>query len=200
MQELCFPFSICEEECSICEFQEKQPLRRIALSLIKKFKKAVSHCLCLTKGIAAMITNTRIDKYTDPSSKIWNATTSAGATIKPALDFATTLSTSTSGEAKYAPELYPNIAAVASVYGDADGKYNKFLRAAEPQFMSEPYILWNQPFALDESSGRVQGSTIISSVSTKSLPAPAGLEVFGLVLQLKQSQCAIYSSSDWISN
>ncbi|KAF8964980.1 hypothetical protein BDZ97DRAFT_1918689 [Flammula alnicola] len=108
MQELCFPFSICEEECSICEFQEKQPLRRIALSLIKKFKKAVSHCLCLTKGIAAMITNTRIDKYTDPSSKIWNATTSAGATIKPALDFATTLSTSTSGEAKYAPELYPH--------------------------------------------------------------------------------------------
>lgn len=81
---------------------------------------------------------------------MWNKTTNEGATIKDALDFAMTISASTSKEGDYASELYPNIAAVASVYGDPDGKYATFLSQAEPQFVQEPHYLWNQPFAEKE--------------------------------------------------
>lgn len=64
-----------------------------------------------------------------------------------------TIPASASKENSYAAELYPNIAAVAAVYGDADNKYLNFLKSAEPGFMSEPFILWNQPFAENEQSG-----------------------------------------------
>ncbi|KAF9473986.1 chondroitin AC/alginate lyase [Pholiota conissans] len=119
-------------------------------------------------NLAAMITNARIEKYADPSSTVWNKTTAEGATIKTALDFALGLSASATGESKYVEELYPNVAAVAAVYGDAGGKYDAFLKQGEPGFMGEPYILWNQPFALDEASGRVTSTPSSSSPATKS--------------------------------
>ncbi|KAF8177692.1 chondroitin AC/alginate lyase [Pholiota molesta] len=119
-------------------------------------------------NLAAMITNARIARYVDPTSTVWNKTTTAGATIKTALDFALTLSAAASGEAKYVEELYPNIAAVGSVYGDVGGKYVSFLKQGEAAFMGEPYILWNQPFALDEASGKVTTTPVPSAVTQAS--------------------------------
>jgi hypothetical protein len=81
---------------------------------------------------------------------MWNKTTQEGSTIKDALDFAMTISPSTSQEDDHAAELYPNVAAVASVYGDPDGKYAAFLDQKEPQFVREAFYLWNQPFAVRE--------------------------------------------------
>uniref|UniRef100_A0A8H7XTG2 Alginate lyase domain-containing protein n=1 Tax=Psilocybe cubensis TaxID=181762 RepID=A0A8H7XTG2_PSICU len=104
-------------------------------------------------NLAAMITNARLAKYADPSSTVWNTTTTAGATIKTALDFAMTLPASTSGETSYTEELYPDVAAVASVYGDPDGKYLAFLKKGDPKFIAQPYIVWNQPFAEQETGG-----------------------------------------------
>ncbi|KAF4613020.1 hypothetical protein D9613_010913 [Agrocybe pediades] len=110
-------------------------------------------------NLAAMITNARIAQYADANTNVWKKTTTAGATIKSALDFAMTISAATSDETSYASELYPNIAAAASVYGDADGKYVSFIKAAYPGFMTEPFVLWNQPFAEGEASGLAPTST-----------------------------------------
>lgn len=101
----------------------------------------------------AVQTNARLAKYADPTSTFWNKTTAAGATIKSALDFALTISPSASGETSYAEELYPNAAAVASVYGDASGNYENFLKKADGEFVERPYMLWDQPFADDLSTG-----------------------------------------------
>ncbi|KDR80834.1 hypothetical protein GALMADRAFT_135935 [Galerina marginata CBS 339.88] len=112
-------------------------------------------------NLAAMITNARLAKYADRSSTVWNKTTKTGGTIKSALDYAMTISASASNESRYASEIYPNIAAVASVHGDAEGKYLAFLKVAYPGVMIEPFILWNQPFAQNEASG------VVSSPSPK---------------------------------
>ncbi|KXN81032.1 hypothetical protein AN958_06278 [Leucoagaricus sp. SymC.cos] len=101
-------------------------------------------------NLAAMITNARLAEYANPNEPVWNKTTKEGATIKDALDFALTISASASNETSYANELYPNIAAVASIYGDPDGKYTTFLDQAEPQFPAEAFYLWDQPFAEKE--------------------------------------------------
>lgn len=91
-----------------------------------------------------------------------------------------TIPASVRGEEKYVGELYPNIAAVASVYGDADGKYLNFLKKAYPGFMSEPFIFWNQPWAQNETSGNAPVSTTgqlnaqSTSTSTKKSGAPSG--------------------------
>jgi hypothetical protein len=69
-----------------------------------------------------------------------------------------TIPASVRGEEQYVGELYPNIAAVASVYGDADGKYLNFLKQAYPGFMAEPFIFWNQPWAQNETSGNAPAS------------------------------------------
>lgn len=121
-------------------------------------------------------TNARIAAYVDPTTTVWNKTTTAGTTIKSALDFALTLNAATSNEEKYVQELYPNVAAVGAVYGDADGKYVAFLEAGEPAFMGEAYILWNQPFALNEASGTVPvnvaaSGTLSTAKSTKTAKA-----------------------------
>ncbi len=57
------------------------------------------------------------------------------------------ISANSSGESSYSADLYPNIAAVASVYGDEDGRYASFLNAADPGYAEQPYFLWNQPLA-----------------------------------------------------
>jgi len=47
-------------------------------------------------------------------------------------------------ESTHASELYPSIAAVASVYGDPGGTYNYFLSQHDPDYAAEPYFLWNR--------------------------------------------------------
>ncbi|KAF5314977.1 hypothetical protein D9619_007552 [Psilocybe cf. subviscida] len=104
-------------------------------------------------NLAGMITIARIAAYAAPSSSPWSTPSGSGATIQKALDFAITTSAATSKEGKYAEELWPNVASVASVYGDAEGKYLAYLKKNAPGFMSEPYILWNAPFGAGEASG-----------------------------------------------
>lgn len=57
------------------------------------------------------------------------------------------INTSESDETLYAQELYPSVAAVASVYGDPHGTYAAFLNQEEPAYDEEPYFLWDQPLA-----------------------------------------------------
>jgi hypothetical protein len=99
-------------------------------------------------NLAAMIMSARMSAYSSPTSpSMWDETTAEGANIKTALDFAMAISPSDSGEADYAAELYPNIATVASVYGDPDGKYVDFLSKVYSGYAYEPFFLWNQPLA-----------------------------------------------------
>ncbi|KAK0205589.1 chondroitin AC/alginate lyase [Desarmillaria ectypa] len=97
-------------------------------------------------NLAAMITNARLAAYAAPSSPVWN-NTSSGATIKTALNYAKGISANSSGENSYSAELYPSMAAVASIYGDEDGRYASFLNAADSGYAEQPYFLWNQPLA-----------------------------------------------------
>ena len=112
--------------------------------------------------------NARLAKYADPSSTFWNKTTAAGATIKSALDFAMGVSPSASGETSYAEELYPNVAAIASVYGDASNNYENFLKKADGEFNQQPYMLWDQPFAVDLASGLATTPAAHKSATTAS--------------------------------
>lgn len=66
-----------------------------------------------------------------------------------------TISPTPTGEDRLAWELYPPMAAVASMYGDEGGRYAAFLAKADPGYAAEPYFLWNQPLA----GGTVVGNT-----------------------------------------
>jgi hypothetical protein len=44
-------------------------------------------------------------------------------------------------------ELYPDVAAIASVYGDPDNKYASFLKIGDPNYPRAPYFLYNQPLS-----------------------------------------------------
>ncbi|KAJ6537220.1 chondroitin AC/alginate lyase [Mycena vulgaris] len=97
-------------------------------------------------NIAGMITNARMLTYADPTSKPWNAS-SNGSTIQTTIDFLMTTDPSVKDEQNIVPEIYPNIAAIASVYGDPDGKYVKFLNASGFSYADDATFLWDQPLA-----------------------------------------------------
>lgn len=103
---------------------------------------------------------------------MWNKTTKGGATIKDAADFAMGFHASDSHEGGSA-ELYPNVAAVASVYGDSDGKYLAYLKQVSANFVEDASYLWDQPFAVEE--GLAASATVSSSPpsSTASLSPSA---------------------------
>ncbi|KAF9459037.1 chondroitin AC/alginate lyase [Collybia nuda] len=92
-------------------------------------------------NLAAMITNAQIGQFVDVPA--FDLKTSAGATIKDALDFAM----AQSPKDEDAAELYPVIASVAAVYGDPEGKYAAFLAKASPNYPGDPYFLWSQPLS-----------------------------------------------------
>jgi len=94
--------------------------------------------------------NARIHAYSDPTSKPFEYTTNAGTTIKSALDYCQALNPAATNEEDYANEIYPYVAAIASVHGDPTKKYIDFLRKADPTFLAQPYIFINQPFAVGE--------------------------------------------------
>lgn len=74
----------------------------------------------------------------------------------------------TGPDASYVAELYPNIAAVASKYGDPDNKYASFLAKAEGDaYVKDANFFWNQP--LSDSGFAKEGST-----STMKAPAATG--------------------------
>jgi hypothetical protein len=61
-----------------------------------------------------------------------------------------TIPASASQETTYTTELYPSIAAVASIYGDPQGTYAAFLGKGSA-YALEAYFLWNQPLAGGEA-------------------------------------------------
>ncbi|KAL0573412.1 hypothetical protein V5O48_008534 [Marasmius crinis-equi] len=100
-----------------------------------------------TYNIAAIITLARIGQYVDPNYNVWDRTTSKGGTLKKAFDFALALDPAVRNETSARAEMYPCVAAMGSVFGDPDGKLQKFLDDSSPEYASEPHFLWNQPFA-----------------------------------------------------
>jgi len=94
-------------------------------------------------NLAAMITNARIGSYAGGS--FWDTRTKSGATIANALDYAMTKEPG--AEIRYSGELYPNVAAVAAVYGDPGGRYAAFLKSKDARYPLEAYFLWDQPLS-----------------------------------------------------
>ncbi|KAI0048690.1 chondroitin AC/alginate lyase [Auriscalpium vulgare] len=92
-------------------------------------------------NLAAMITNARIGAYLGFDA--WNLTTATGGTIHAALDFALAAKPDPDGLS----EPYQSAGAVASVYGDAQGKYAAFLAQNEPAYPKEPWFFWYQPLS-----------------------------------------------------
>lgn len=120
--------------------------------------------------------NARLGEYVGVVA--WNKTTSAGATIKTALDFAMTTTTESSTELQ---ELYPDIAAVASEYGDPDHTYTKYLASKEnSQYVTDANFFWNQPlYDSGYASSLVKSSTAsgASRTSKDSKPRPTGSSI-----------------------
>ncbi|KAJ7032159.1 chondroitin AC/alginate lyase [Mycena alexandri] len=113
-------------------------------------------------NLAGMITNARLLKYANPTSQPWNAT-AKGATIQTALDFLMTIHPSKTGETNTTAEIYPSIAAVASVYGDSDGKYIKYMNAAKFPYADDATFLWDQPLAGGAMSAKLHPLRFFSS-------------------------------------
>lgn len=90
-------------------------------------------------------TNAKLAEYV--GVVVWNKTTTEGATIQTALDYAMSVPAG-SDEQAYAAELYPNIAAVAAIYGDPSNKYTGFLvKATEAGYIKDASFFWNQPLS-----------------------------------------------------
>ncbi|KAF7297424.1 Chondroitin AC/alginate lyase [Mycena indigotica] len=99
-------------------------------------------------NIAGMVTNARILQYADPKSKHfgWNAKADHGATIRTTLDFLISTDPGASGETDILAEVYPNLAAVAVVYGDGHRKYANYVdqKGFGGAYANEPAVLWAQ--------------------------------------------------------
>lgn len=90
----------------------------------------------------AVITLNRIADYLKTMNG-WDTKTSQGVNIQAAVDFAMTVPPDDEGPT----EAYPNIAAIASHYGDPDGKYASWLKSHEATYPGEAWFFWNQPFS-----------------------------------------------------
>ncbi|KAF7358858.1 Chondroitin AC/alginate lyase [Mycena sanguinolenta] len=97
-------------------------------------------------NIAGMVTNARLLSYADPTSTPWN-TTAQGQTIQGTVDFLMTVNPAATNEQAVKAEIYPNIAAIASAYGDPTGKYVGFLNATGFAYADDATFLWDQPLA-----------------------------------------------------
>jgi hypothetical protein len=95
-------------------------------------------------NLEALITNARIGAYLGVN--YWNTTTSAGSTIKTALDYAMQFNVTASGDGP-TEELFPDMAAVAAVYGDPGNQYADYMKNRNENYPGEPYFLFNQPLS-----------------------------------------------------
>ncbi|KAJ7626085.1 chondroitin AC/alginate lyase [Roridomyces roridus] len=114
---------------------------------------------------AGMITNARLLAYASPTTSPsgWNATSSAGTTIKSAMDFLMKTDPAATNESNVAIEIYPNVAAVASAYGDAAGAYGSFLNQSASKvvgfnYADDPTFLWDQPLAGGDVDAAKEGN------------------------------------------
>lgn len=111
-------------------------------------------------NLAAMIVNARLgDMVGYPA---WQLKSTAGATIQEACNYAMTFTAAQSNETGYDAELYPNVAAVAAIYGDPDGKYSQWLAGRDTSFPGQPYFLWDQPLS---NAGLTGAPTATSSAA-----------------------------------
>jgi hypothetical protein len=95
-------------------------------------------------NLQAVIINARIAAYVGVN--YWNTSTSAGANIKSALDYAMQFKVEHDGDGP-TEELFPDMATVASVYGDPGNKYADYLKNGNQNYPGEPYFLFNQPLS-----------------------------------------------------
>jgi hypothetical protein len=125
-------------------------------------------------NLAAMIVNAKIGVYVGITDA-WNRTAKSGVGIKAAADYAITLPAS--GEENAELELLQPLAAVASVYGDPDGKYAAFLKSKDQQYPSRGYYLLatglsdsglTQTSTSSGSAGVPQATGVAASNSTTS--------------------------------
>ncbi|KAF7331536.1 Chondroitin AC/alginate lyase [Mycena kentingensis (nom. inval.)] len=137
-------------------------------------------------NIAGMITAARLLKYADPSSNVWNTSSMAsGATIQAALDFTMGVDPSKDQPdgydslAQVTAEIYPNVAAVASTYGDPDGKYLKFLKESGFPYADDPFFVWEQPLAGGKGSAGTAATTSAKGVVSASKAAAASATASG---------------------
>jgi hypothetical protein len=70
-----------------------------------------------------------------------------------------TFTASSSNETDYDDELYPNVAAIAAIYGDPDGKYAQWLAGRDQSYPGQPYFLWDQPLSNSGLSGAPSGTS-----------------------------------------
>ena len=127
-------------------------------------------------NLAALITNAQLADRVGLSPPGWNRTTSSGATIRTALDYAMSLDPASTGEKDALSELSPSVAFIASKFGDPDGKYAAFLERADGSYPGQPYYLLSQG---------VSNSGIESSDNGRTDYGAAGqVRVSGVVLGL----------------
>jgi len=118
-------------------------------------------------NLAAMILNAKIGDYL--GLDFWNTTTTAGGNIQKAADFTMLQKlNSTDGDGPIW-ELYPSVAAVASKYGDPDGKYAAFMANADNTYPAQPYFMFNQNFSDSNLAAATPtgGGSAIPSASAK---------------------------------
>ncbi|KAF8179734.1 alginate lyase-domain-containing protein [Mycena galopus ATCC 62051] len=114
-------------------------------------------------NIAGMVTNARLLSYADPESAPWNITTKAGVTIQKSVDFVMTVNPAATTEQNVTAEIYPNVAAVASAYGDPDGQYTRFLNASGFAYADDATFLWDQPLAGGDTLGETNSTSASNS-------------------------------------
>ena len=94
-----------------------------------------------------------------------------------------TVSASASHEEEDEEEIYPIIAAVAAVYGDKNNVYLNFVKKSRPEFMRDPYILWNQPWGMNGFSGQSLTSIIRGNKNWNLFPEISGLRRIKIYVQ-----------------
>ncbi|CAE7181175.1 unnamed protein product [Rhizoctonia solani] len=115
-------------------------------------------------NLAAIIVNARIGQYVGYDA--WQLKTKNGTTIQDACNYAMTFTATQSGGTGYDAELYPNVVAVATIYGDTDDKYSKWLASRDTSFPGQPSFLWNQPLSNAGLSGAPSSSSNYSTPNT----------------------------------
>ena len=137
-------------------------------------------------NLAALVVNAKIGTYVGITDA-WNRTSKSGAGIQQAANYAMTLDAT--GEENYVQELFPPIAAIASVFGDPEGKYAAFLKSKDQSYPGSGYYLLanglsdsglTQPTG-GSSSGGSGGSSGSGSGSNSGSNAAGRTETGGLV-------------------
>lgn len=131
-----------------------------------------------------MITNAKIGSYVGITDA-WNRTAASGAGIQTAAEYAMSMPfTSGAGDdeetgesAATELELLQPLAAIASIYGDPDGKYAAFLKSKDPEYPSRAYYLLT-PGLSDSGLSQTAGAATTTATTATASPstAPGGAQ------------------------